>query len=75
MISSLSGSTYILLTDKSSINIYSLPKLSNIQRKLLCSFGLTIKKHSYQKGSYFLHFLKIHDQLLDENAFGNDLLS
>ena len=32
-----------------------------------------IKKHSYQKGLYFFHFLKIHDQLMDEHAFENDL--
>ena len=63
MKSNLSGSTYILLTAKYLTHIYTLLKLSNNR------FGHTIRKHSYQEGSYSFHFLKIHDQLVDENAF------
>ena len=33
-----------------------------------------IQKHSYQKGSYFFHFLKIRDQLVDVNALENGLV-
>ena len=75
MKSSLSRSTYILLTAESSIYTYTLLKLPNTQReKLLSMFGHTIRKHSNQKGSYFFHFLKIHDQLVDGDAFENDLV-
>ena len=75
MKTSLSGSTYILLTAKSSIDAYTLPKLSNSQRENGCAGWPYDKKHSYQRSSYFLHFLKIPDQLVDENAFENDLVS
>ena len=76
MKSSLSRSTYILLTAKSSIDTYTLPKLSNTQRENGCA-GTAIqqKKHSYQRSSYFFHFLKISELLMDENAFENDLVS
>ena len=32
-----------------------------------------IKQHSYQRSSYFFHFLKMPDQLVDKNAFVNTL--
>ena len=76
MKSSLSGSTYILLTTKSSIDTYTLPKLSNTQEKMVVQVpSYDKKKHSYQRSSSFLHFRKISDQLVDENPFKNDLLS
>ena len=74
MKSSLSGSTYILLTAKSLIDTYTLPKLSNTQRENGCAgSAIRKKKHFYQRSSYFFHFLKISELLMDENALENDL--
>ena len=75
MNSSLSGSTYILRIAKSSIDTYTLSKLSNTQRELLCRFGHTIKKAFLAEEFVLFHFLKILDQLVDKNAFENDLVS
>ena len=70
MKSSLSGSTYILLTGNYlTPYIYFAETVKHSNRKLLFRFGHTIRKHSYQEGSYSFHFLKIHDQLVEENAF------
>ena len=70
MKSSLSGSTHILLNAKYLTQLYTLLKLSNTQTvNCFSGFGHTIRKHSYQEGSYSFHFLKIHNQLVDENAF------
>ena len=77
MKSSLSGSTYILLTAKSSIDTYTLPKLSNTQREneMVVQVRPKIQNNSYWRSSYFFHFLKFPDQLVDENAFEIDLVS
>ena len=75
MKSSLSGSTHILLTAKSSFDKYTLPKLSNTQRENGCAGSPWIQKHSYRRSSYFFHFIKFPNQLVDENAFENDLVS
>ena len=76
MKSNLSGSTYILLTAKSSIDTYTLPKLSNTQRENGCA-GSAIDTKSILTGGVrtFFHFLKFPDQLVDENAFEIDLVS
>ena len=72
MNSSLSGSTYILLTAKSSTDAYTFPKLSNTRKENCCA-GSAIRQKSIL--TRILHFLKIPDQLVDENAFENDLVS
>ena len=75
MKSSLSGSTYILLTAKSSIDTYTLPKLSNTQRENGCA-GSAIDTKAFLPEEFVLfHFLKFPDQLVDENAFEIDLVS
>ena len=75
MKSSLSGSTYILLTAKSSVDTYTLPKLSNTQRENGCAGSAIDTKAFLPEGFVLFYFLKFPDQLVDENAFENDLVS
>ena len=53
---SLSGSTYILLTAKSSIDIYTLPKLSNTQRENGCA-GSAIDTKAFLPEEFVLFFI------------------
>ena len=57
MKSSLSGSTYIFLNAKSSVDTYTLPKLSNIQRENCCA-GSAIKKAFLPEGFVLFSFSK-----------------
>ena len=74
MNSSLSGSTYILLTAKSSADTYRLSKLS-LKEKMVVQVQPYDKKAFLPEELYFFHFHKFPDQLVDENAFENDLVS
>ena len=74
---SLSGSTYIFLIAKSSIDTKTCPQLSNTPGEY-CIAGSAIngwpKMHSIQNGSCFLYFLKIHDKLAGKNIFVNNIV-
>ena len=56
MKSNLSGSTYILLTAKSSIDTYTLPKLSNTQRENGCA-GSAIDTKAFLPKEFVLFFI------------------
>ena len=62
-------STYIRLTAKSSIDIHTLLKLSNTQKIVVLVRPFDKKKSFLPEVFILFRFLKIHDQLVDTNAF------
>ena len=74
MKSKLSRSTYILLTAKSSIDTYTYWNCQALKGKIVVQVWPYSKKAFLPEGFIFFLFLEIDDQLVDENAFENDLV-